>query len=38
MINLITGDGEAWVPSFPDISIDLLFLPQAVTVTVDVVK
>ena len=38
MMNLITGEGEAWVPSSLDISMDLLFLPQAVSVTVLVVK
>ena len=30
--NLITGEGEASVPSTPDILMDLLFLPQAVAV------
>ena len=38
MMNLITGEGEAWVPSSLDISMDLLFLAQAVRVTVLVVK
>ena len=32
IMNLITGEGEASVPSTPDILIDLLFLPQAVAV------
>ena len=38
MINLLTGEGEAWVSWSPDISMDLLFLAQAVRVTVLVVK
>ena len=38
MMNLSTGVGEASASSSLDISIDLLFLPQAVRVTVLVVK
>ena len=29
-VNLRDGEGEAWDPSYPDMSIDLFFFPQVV--------